>query len=391
MNSRERLLKTLKHEPVDRMPIAPFLYYNAIYEMFDHKPDLEHFFDPFDFDPIEKFVEYCDHFGFDVLHVLGSVWDMYAAYSSINDHSVVRPWENWDVTIESSRKGGESIQRTVKIKTPDGELRHIEKLERSSTYLVVAAPIEYLIKTKEDFDIFRKYSPPCDFMDTRLVTRAREATGEKGLVDTCTQGAFNLTAQFRKLENLMMDPVTDEGFYREMIDYFTNNQIKRNKKLVEAGADLIEIGANLATSAVGPEFFKKYVLEYENRILKAIHEEGVPNIYHNCGDADKIMHLYNDMEMDCWGYITPPPFGDVELDKVLEVIRPSIALRGNIDQVEFLMKASPEEVKERVKDVVLKAKQRGNFILSTTDFFFDGTPYDNIKAFAKAGMEYGQY
>ena len=54
------------------------------------QPDLEHFFDPYDFDPIEKFVEYCDHFGFDVLHVLGSVWDMYTAYNSINDDSVVR-------------------------------------------------------------------------------------------------------------------------------------------------------------------------------------------------------------------------------------------------------------------------------------------------------------
>jgi uroporphyrinogen decarboxylase len=103
------------------------------------------------------------------------------------------------------------------------------------------------------------------------------------------------------------------------------------------------------------------------------------------------MHLYNDLEMDCWGYITPPPFGDVELDKVLEVIRPDITLRGNIDQVEFLIKASTEDVKERVKDVVLKAKRRGNFILSTTDFFFDETPYDNIEAFVKAGLEYGQY
>ena len=140
MNGRERLLKTLKNEPVDRIPIAPFLYYNAVYEMFDYKPDLEHFFDPFDFDPIEKFIEYCDYFGFDVLHVLGSVWDMYTAYNSINDHSVVRSWENWDVTIDSSRKDDEIIQRTVKINTPDGGLRHIERIERSSTYLVVAAP-----------------------------------------------------------------------------------------------------------------------------------------------------------------------------------------------------------------------------------------------------------
>ena len=52
------------------------------------------------------------------------------------------------------------------------------------------------------------------------------------------------------------------------------------------------------------------------------------------------MHLYNQLDIDVWGYLTPPPFGDVDLDKALQVIRPDLVLRGNIDQVEFLVKAS---------------------------------------------------
>jgi len=68
-----------------------------------------------------------------------------------------------------------------------------------------------------------------------------------------------------------------------------------------------------------------------------------------------------------------------------------MALRGNVDQVEFMRKASPPEVKERVRDLLLKVKPRGNWILSTTDFFFDGTPYENIRAFAEAGREFGAY
>jgi len=66
-------------------------------------------------------------------------------------------------------------------------------------------------------------------------------------------------------------------------------------------------------------------------------------------------------------------------------------LRGNIDQVEFMKTATPQQVKERVKEVITKVKDRGNFILSTTDFFFDETPYDNIRALVEAGMEYGVY
>ncbi len=390
MNGRERLRRTLKGEPVDRVAISPFLYYNSVYEMFGYKPDMETYFDPPDFDPIVKAVEYCDSFGFDVLHSLGSVWDFHTAYCSTNDRSFANAWDNWDVTIVDRRQGDEK-QRRVTVTTPDGLITWAEKYNRASTYLIVSAPVEYPMKTKEDFERIRRYAPPADNMDCRLIRRAKEAVGDKGLVTTCIHGAFNQLAQFRSLEQVLMDPILDEGFYREMMDWSVEAILKRLQKMFESKPDVIEYAANLATSAVGPRFFRNFVMEYENRLLNAIHDMGALVIYHNCGDAAKIMHLYNDLNIDCWGYLTPQPFGDVDLDAALQVLRPRMALRGNIDQVEFMMKASPEEVRSRVRDLLLKVKPRGNWILSTTDFFFDGTPYENIKAFAEAGREYGAY
>jgi uroporphyrinogen-III decarboxylase len=79
------------------------------------------------------------------------------------------------------------------------------------------------------------------------------------------------------------------------------------------------------------------------------------------------------------------------LDEALAVLRPTLTLRGNIDQIDFLMKATPQQVRENVREVLAKVMPRGNWILSTTDFFFDGTPYENIRAFAEAGREFGQY
>ncbi len=388
MNGRERLLRTLKGEPVDRVAIAPFLYYNSVYEMFGYKPDMETFFDPPDFDPIVKFVEYCDYFGFDVLHPLGSVWDFYTAYCSTRDRSFACAWDNWDVTI-ADRRQGDDKQRRVTVSTPEGVITWAEKYNRASTYLVVSAPVEYPMKTREDFERIRKYAPPPDNMDCRLIDRARDAVGDKGLVTTCIHGVFNQLAQFRSLEQVMVDPMTDEGLYREMMEWTLEMILKRIRKVMEHKPDVIECAANLATSAVGPRFYSRYILEYEKRLIGAIRDMGALVILHNCGDAAKIMHLYNDLEINCWGYLTPQPFGDVDLDEALRVLRPDLALRGNVDQVEFMVKASPQEVRERVRDLLAQVKPRGNWILSTTDFFFDGTPYDNIRAFADAGREYG--
>ena len=38
---------------------------------------------------------------------------------------------------------------------------------------------EHLIKTKEDFEVLRNCAPPADFMDCRMITRARQAVGDK--------------------------------------------------------------------------------------------------------------------------------------------------------------------------------------------------------------------
>ncbi len=390
MNGRTRLWNTLTGRPVDRVPIAPFLYYNNVYEMFDYRPDVDTFFDPPDFDPIVKMVEYCDHFGFDVLHTLGSVWDFHTAYNSTHDLSFARSWDDWDVTICDERRGDDK-RRRLTIRTPGGEIAWAEQYKRSSPYLIVAAPVEYPIKTARDFELVRRYAPPPDEMDCRLILRAKAAVGDKGLVTTCNGGVFNNLAQFRRLEDLFTDPLADEVLYREMMDWSAERVIRRTRKLMAARPDVIEVAGNLATSAVGPRFYARYVLDYENRLLREIHALGALVIFHNCGDAGKIMHLYNELDIDCWGYLTPPPYGDVDLDEALRVIRPDLALRGNVDQVEFLVKASPAEVRERVRSPLLKVKPRGRWILSTTDFMFDGTPYANIEAFADAGREFGAY
>ena len=71
------------------------------------------------------------------------------------------------------------------------------------------------------------------------------------------------------------------------------------------------------------------------------------------------MHLYNDMSIDVLGYLTPPPFGDLNLDEALRTLRPTMTLRGNIDQVEFMMKASPAQVGKRVGELLEKVGEQG--------------------------------
>jgi len=389
MTGRDRLLKTFRGEKVDRVPVCPWIYNNLIYEFFDIPPEKQNWGEDY---LAEMEIEVVDYFGFDHINRLATPWHgCWFDEKSSND-------DRWQVEVEFKKVNGRDTEIT-KIKTPEKELRQIKEFDQTSRYIRVEAIREYYIKDKDDFNQFLKYQPPFEEAmypaiedEFKSLMKVKEALGDKGVVEAYNYGgAFNNLNLYRKLEQIMMDPFTDLGFYRVMIEYFSKRSLEVYKKMVENGADILELGANLATSAVGEKFFKDYALEYEKDLIEKVHSLGVFDIYHNCGDADKIMHLYNEIGMNAWGYLTPPPYGDVDLDKALKVINKDIVLIGNIDQVSFLVKATPKEIKEKVKQVLEKAKKRGNFILSTTDWIFDNTPYENIKALAEAGLEYGKY
>ena len=375
----------MRHEAVDRIVIAPFLYFSNVYEFFDYRPDISDgfhsYFNPEDFDPMEKYVEYCEHFGFDILHELVNPWDFY---------NMDRPDENWEVT-RTEQGDNDSRRGILSYRTPGGKLQQSYNVRRTTPYLVIDATDEYLVKSHEDFELIHQYGPNPSHINCSFVHKAKAAVRDKGLVVGTIKGAFNTLNTIRKQEAVMMDPLVDEAFYREMMEFCTDWSIARARAMIEAGADGIEMGANIGGSAVGPQFFSQYVLPYEKRLIAEIHQSGGFVIYHNCGAAARVMHLYNDLDTDVWGYLTPPPFGDVNLEEALKTMKPDMVLRGNIDQIEFLMKATPCEVSERVRDLLLRVKPRGNFILSTTDFFSNGTPRANIEAFVAAGREFGSY
>ena len=57
-NGRDLLLRTLRRQPVERIPIAPFIHINYVKE----------FYGSHDVDWVEKTPEVYRHFGFDIIH-----------------------------------------------------------------------------------------------------------------------------------------------------------------------------------------------------------------------------------------------------------------------------------------------------------------------------------
>jgi uroporphyrinogen-III decarboxylase len=164
------------------------------------------------------------------------------------------------------------------------------------------------------------------------------------------------------------------------------------KQAIRAGADFISMSGNMASgSMAGPRMFAEYVMPYEKRVIAEVHREGAKIIYHNCGDAKLLLPLYAEMGIDMYESLTAAPYGDTVLEDALKTIGMPTALSGGIDQIEFLKKATPDQVRARVKEILGKVTSRGGFVLAASDYICEGTPEENLLALGEAGLEFGAY
>ena len=371
LSGRERLLRVFQRQPVDRIPVSPFIHVNYVKE----------FYGSHEVDWVTKTPDVYHHFGFDLIHRnCTPVYDPFGP-----------PGPEWEIEVFFEQQGRDETKRTV-IHTPGGDLRCVEALRWTYEYDAESAVVEFPIKSEADFELMARYQPAHGPADVTDIKRAKEAVGDEGLVAPWIQGAFNLVAfYYRKLDDLLVDALIKPDFYQRMLTHFVERYKVFVRQLVEAGVDVLSYGANIANAKlVSAEFFKEHVRPYEQAFIEFIQERGVMVLYHNCGYARKLLPLLPGIGMQAYESLTPPPYGDTILAEAVQTFDRDVTLSGNIDQIGLLRAGTVEEVKRAVKQTLDTVRGRCHFILATTDYFNENTPRDRICALAEAGHQYGR-
>jgi hypothetical protein len=290
---------------------------------------------------------------------------------------------NWEAKVTETGDATRKVV-TLTVVTPGGELRRVTQSDRLYEYESSCFLVEPAIKTAADLDLCIRYQPPVPKIDVSEIRRARALVGDDGIVAPWAQGAFNEIAYLVRGHAVLLDPLDDEGFYRELISYFLARNLQKLGQFVAGGADFISLGGNEANgAAVGPDFFRRHILEHEVRLMQGIHGFGGRAIYHNCGRGVRLLPVLREIGMDVYESLTPPPFGDTPLEDALRIMD-GIALMGGIDQIDFLRKSTPEAIRRRVSEILEIAAERGRFIVGTSDYINEHTPIENLRAIRAA-------
>ena len=134
---------------------------------------------------------------------------------------------------------------------------------------------------------------------------------------------------------------------------------------------------------LSPRQMRQYVFPWHKRIVAVCHRAGTPVILHSCGHFERILD-----DMAAIGIDGRHSYEDTILpvEEAYERYRDRFAIIGGID-VDFVCRASPDEVYGRSRAMLERTAGRGGYALGTGNSVPDYVPDENYFAMIRAALE----
>lgn len=343
MTRRERLMATLRGEPVDR-PAVNF------YEIggFDVDPS----------DP-DEFNVYHDPSWRPLLQLAQQRSDL------IRMRSAVRP-RSWEVLTREEEgkkartKEGKSFAPSEVLTPPPSPIpavqtyryvedqwhcvrmtmriggRTLSSTTRRDPAVDTIWTTEHLLKSTDDLRAYLEL--PDEFfaeeIDVAKLIEDDATVGEHGIVMVDTEDPLCAAASLFRMEDFLTIALTEPVLFHRLLDKLSRSLYARTERVSEAfPGHLWRIyGPEYAAEPfLPPRLFQEYVVRYTEPMIRAIHQHGGFARVHCHGRIGAILDLICEMGADATDPVEPPPQGDVSLEYVRDKYGARLVLFGNLE------------------------------------------------------------
>ena len=319
MTRRERLMRTLRGETVDRPPVN-------FYEIGGQ------FADPHDPDP---FNVYNSPEWWPLLRLAEEESDLIRMRSP-----GVRPKaDNCSAEffkVETfTHHGSLYTRRTLTVAG-----RTMTSLTRRDPGINTVWTVEHLLK---DVDDVRAYLELPDEVfayeyDVKSLHEEEERLGDAGIVMVDTADPICLAADLFSMEDYTVFAYTEPALFHRLLEKHARHLYERTEYVArEFPGHLWRIyGPEYASEPyLPPHLFREYVVRYTGPMVKIIQRYGGYVRIHSHGRLKNILPYIAEMEPDGLEPIEPPPQGDVQLIDVRREYGQQMVLFGNIEASEI--------------------------------------------------------
>lgn len=347
MTRRERLMTTLRGEPVDRPPVS-------FYEIGGWKmePDPNDEFAVWNDPSWRPMVELSEE-KTDLIRMMRPVWNE-APDNGFLECVKTKVW----------RKGPSEFTR----KTITVGQRMLTSLERRDVDTYTVWTVEHLLKDVDDLKAYLQLPEPGPGEPDVTAMVAEEAElGDAGIVMVDTHDPICEAAGLFSMEDYAICAFTEQKLFHQLLERFARVLFEGCRKVnhVFPGRLWRVVGSEYAGAPyLPPSLYEEYVVRYTGEMVRTIQKHGGYARIHSHGRLRGILPLIARMNPDGLDPIEPPPQGDMELWEIREAIGKSTVLFGNLEatDIENLPTDQFEEKIKRALDEGTAGEGRG-FVL----------------------------
>jgi len=367
LTSRERLLRCLRHEPVDRVPVST-------YELVGWNPDAWENNEPSYKELMDVIREKTD-----CLYMVGPGWR--------SPGSGITESKHWQ---EGSSRWTETVYHT-----PKGDLTI---RTRQDAGVKTVWTLKHLLETIDDIEKYLAipYIPP--EIDMSPVWKAQEHLSDHGLVMISLADPICVAAELFEMGQFLVYALTNPDEIKYLMDVIHERQMYQLRQILKHDVSDIVFricGPEYATPPyLAPEQFREFVTPYITEICHEIRDAGGFPRLHSHGKIGRVLDQIVNAGAEGLDPVEPPPDGDITLKEVKERYGDRLCLFGNIELRE-LENSSSERIELLVKEAMDSAKDGSGFVLMPTaapiNIPLRQKTKENYFTFIEAGLKYGQY
>ncbi len=245
------------------------------------------------------------------------------------------------------------------------------------------------------------HSPWDHAADDNFWTELRERTlklresSDKALMITCGCNLFEWGTFLRKLDNFLMDLLTEPEEVEGLLDALMELHLQGLEKVCNAVGDIVDIlrfGDDLGTTGglfMPPNTYRELFKPRHTILNKFVHENSqMKTFLHSCGSIYRVMpdlieagyDIINPVQTNCL---------EMEPEKLKDEFGRDITFwGGGCDTAAILNKATPDEVRKHVLERCEIFSKDGGFIFNTIHNILPEVPAENIVACFDAVKEF---
>jgi [methyl-Co(III) methylamine-specific corrinoid protein]:coenzyme M methyltransferase len=240
--------------------------------------------------------------------------------------------------------------------------------------------IKYSVKNLEDIDKIEDYNLKEGRVSLILeaIKILSEKCGKELPIIGSMIGPFSL-AQHINGNAWFGNIFTGEDVVPALLDLCSDFNVEYAKAMIKKGADTIAIIDPTASyELIGGEFYEKFALPYQKKIVDAMKELDVATVLHICGNTTNGLGI-----MDKTGVNGISVDQKVDVRTAKSSVKNAIIV-GNLDPVALLWNGTPENIRK----ASINALEAGVGLLSPGCGIVSMTPTANLQAMVKCAINH---